>query len=66
MFVHGIVWCVDVVQAKVAPECRSIIGTAVHGFVKMLVLYQFNRIVSIDVVERENESFGCRAVAART
>ena len=52
--------------AKVAPECRPITGTAVHGFVKMLVLYQFNRIVSIDVVERENESFGCRGVAART
>ena len=57
MSVHSIVWCIDVVLTKVSPESRSITGTAVHGFVKILVLYQFDRIVSIGVVERENESF---------
>jgi len=55
--VHSMVWCVDVVPTKVSPERRSITGTAVHGFVKILMLHQFDRIVSIGVVERENESF---------
>jgi len=50
------VWCVDVVLAKVSPERRSITGTAVHGFVKVLVLYQFDRIVSIGVVERSQST----------
>ena len=51
---------------KVAPERRSIIGTAVHGFVNVLVLCQFNGVVSIGVVKRENERFGCIGVAAGT
>ena len=64
--VHSIVWCVDIVLTKVFPERRSISVTAVHGFVKILVLCQFDRIVSIGVVERENESFACRGATART
>ena len=35
----------------------SVGGTSVHCVMLVLVLYQLHRIVSFDVVKRENKSF---------
>ena len=58
------IWYVDVVVTIVAPKCRTVFGATVHSFLRVLVLRQFDRIISIDIVERENKCLGCGRVAA--
>ena len=47
------IWYVDGVLTRVAPKGRTVTGATLHSFLRVLVLGQFDRIVSIDVVERE-------------
>ena len=44
----------------------SVAGTVIHGLLMILILSQFNRIISIVVVKREQESFTGCGVTART
>ena len=54
LIVYSVVTYVDVISYT---KSGSVIGTSVHRILLVSVLCQLHRIVSFDVVKRENKSF---------
>ena len=54
LIVFCVIWYVEIMSQTKSGSAR---GTSVHRILLVLVLCQLHRIVSVDVVKRENKSF---------
>ena len=54
LIVYSVVRYFDVMSHT---KSGSVRGTSIHRILLVLVLYQLHRIISFDVVKRENKSF---------